>query len=145
MRKEQAVPKKQKKQSSLMSDLKQYRYLKSEYEIVEKSRMEVIGQIQEEKDEERGNLLRIREVKLSELETMVLRKINQIETFIASIEDSQMRVIVRLRMIEGYSWVQIAHKIKGNTEDSVKKAFYRYIKQMDEEQRRLLREIEKMG
>ncbi len=144
MKKEQAVQQKQKNQSSLMSDLNQYRYLKNEYEIVKRSHMEVVGQIQKEKNEERGNLLRIREVMLKDLETKILKKINIIERFIASIDDSQIRRIVRLRMIDGCNWVQIAHKMKGNTEDSVKKAFYRYMKRIDEKQRRMLREIEEM-
>lgn len=144
MKKEQAVQQKQKNQSSLMSDLNQYRYLKNEYEIVKRSHMEVVGQMQKEKNEERGNLLRIREVMLKDLETKILKKINIIERFIASIDDSQIRIIVRLRMIDGCNWVQIAHKMKGNTEDSVKKAFYRYMKRIDEEQRKMLREIEEM-
>lgn len=144
MKKEQAVQQKQENQSSLMSDLNQYRYLKNEYEIVKRSHMEVVGQMQKEKNEERGNLLRIREVMLKDLETKILKKINIIERFIASIDDSQIRRIVRLRMIDGCNWVQIAHKMKGNTEDSVKKAFYRYMKRIDEKQRRMLREIEEM-
>lgn len=54
------------------------------------------------------------------------RRINQ---YIAAIEDSYIRQIIALRFIDGLTWFQVAQRIGGNnTEDSVKKAFYRFVK-----------------
>ena len=54
--------------------------------------------------------------------------INQIEEFIAGLKDSRMRRIINLRFIQNLSWNKVADKIGGgNTEDSVKKMFYRFM------------------
>ena len=54
--------------------------------------------------------------------------INEIEAYIFGIEDSHMRRIASFRVIDGLSWSQVAVKIGGgNTDESVKKAFYRYL------------------
>lgn len=53
----------------------------------------------------------------------------RLETFIATIDDSQLRQLFTLRFINGLNWVQIAHLIGGgNTEEGVKKKVYRYLK-----------------
>lgn len=58
----------------------------------------------------------------------LLQVTNDTMDFIESIEDSRMRMIVTYRFIENYSWNQVADAIGGgNTEDSVKKAFYRFM------------------
>ena len=55
-------------------------------------------------------------------------ELNRLNRYIASIQDSQTRMILSLRYINGLSWLQIAFSIGGNnTEDSVKKTAYRYI------------------
>ena len=72
-------------------------------------------------------LLYARKATLSELETELLETLNDVEIFIASIKDSHIRRIVNLRVIDGLSWNEVARKIGGNTEDSVKKAFYRFM------------------
>ena len=72
-------------------------------------------------------LLYARKATLSELETELLETLNEVEEFIASISDSHIRRIVNLRVIDGLSWNEVARKIGGNTEDSVKKAFYRFM------------------
>lgn len=72
-------------------------------------------------------LLYARKATLSELEMELLETLNEVEEFIASISDSHIRRIVNLRVIDGLSWNEVARKIGGNTEDSVKKAFYRFM------------------
>ena len=72
-------------------------------------------------------LLYARKATLSELEMELLETLNDVEKFIASISDSHIRRIVNLRVIDGLSWNEVARKIGGNTEDSVKKAFYRFM------------------
>ena len=72
-------------------------------------------------------LLYARKATLSELEMELLETLNRVEEFIASISDSHIRRIVKLRVIDGLSWNEVARKIGGNTEDSVKKAFYRFM------------------
>ena len=49
--------------------------------------------------------------------------------YIEGINDSLVRQIIALRFIDGLKWRQVAEHVGGNnTEDSVKKACYRYIK-----------------
>ena len=72
-------------------------------------------------------LLYARKTILCELETEILETINKIEAFISEIDDSHMRRIVHLRFVEGLSWSEVARRIGGNTEDSVKKTFYRFL------------------
>lgn len=61
------------------------------------------------------------------IQSMVERR--RIERYIADIPDSLTRQIFTLRFVDGLSWLQVANKIGGdNTEDSVKKTCYRYIK-----------------
>ena len=60
--------------------------------------------------------------------TELLELQNNVEEYIDSINDSRMRRIVRMRFIDKLTWNQVACRIGGgNTEDSVKKAFYRFI------------------
>lgn len=72
-------------------------------------------------------LLFTRKATLTELEMELLETLNTVEEFIASITDSHIRRIVNLRVVEGLSWQKVADRIGGNTEDSVKKAFYRFM------------------
>ena len=59
----------------------------------------------------------------------MLQKTNDVEEFIASIEDSRVRRIINLRFVEGLSWNQVADKIGGgNTDDSVRKVYERFMK-----------------
>lgn len=56
-------------------------------------------------------------------------ELNRLNRYISCIEDSQSRAILSLRYINGLSWRQIAFSLGGgNTEDGVKKAAYRYLK-----------------
>lgn len=72
-------------------------------------------------------LMMSRKIALSELEVQLLETLNEVEEFIAGIKDSHIRRIINLRVIDGLSWGEVAAKIGGNTEDSVKKAFYRFM------------------
>lgn len=58
---------------------------------------------------------------------------NRLCRYIAGVNDSMMRQILTQRFVSGKSWRQVAQAIGGgNTEDSVKKAFYRYLKSCPE-------------
>ena len=50
-----------------------------------------------------------------------------VTAYIGSVPDSLVRQILTLRFVDGLSWTAVAHRIGGgNTEGSVKKAFYRF-------------------
>lgn len=72
-------------------------------------------------------LLYARKATLSELEMELLETLNEVEEFIASVKDSHIRRIISLRVIDGLSWNEVARKIGGNTEDSVRKTFDRFM------------------
>lgn len=72
-------------------------------------------------------LIYSRKATLCALEMEIMETINQIESFIATVEDSHMRRIIHLRFVDGLSWGDVAKRIGGNTEDSVKKMFYRFL------------------
>ena len=74
------------------------------------------------------SLLYARKTILANLEFELLETLNQVEEFITSIEDSRMRRIVTLRFVDNLSWGKVADRIGGgNTEDSIKKSFYRFM------------------
>ena len=65
-------------------------------------------------------------VKLMEAETELLELLNDVEEYIESLEDSHLRLIIRLRVIDELTWRQVAQRLGGgNTEDGVRKAFDR--------------------
>lgn len=73
-------------------------------------------------------LLYARKATLSELEMELLETLNDVEAFIASVKDSHMRRIISLRVVDGLSWNEVADHIGGgNTEDSTRKAFNRFM------------------
>lgn len=73
-------------------------------------------------------LLNSRKSTLELLEFDLLQKTNEVEEFIASIDDSRMRRIINLRFIENLSWNRVADCIGGgNTEGSIKMAFQRFM------------------
>ena len=51
----------------------------------------------------------------------------ELQAFIASIDDSQIRLIFTLRYIEDLSWHQVAWRLGGNTSDSVRMTHNRYL------------------
>lgn len=56
-----------------------------------------------------------------------LRKRLKLERYIASVDDSLIRMAMTLRFLEGLTWRAVALRIGGNTEESIKKQVYRYI------------------
>ena len=75
-------------------------------------------------------LLYSRKTTLEILENELLEKTNEVEEFIANIKDSRIRRIINLRFLENQSWNKVADQIGGNnTEDSVRKAFDRFMKE----------------
>ena len=61
-------------------------------------------------------------------EAAVARSEETVAAFISTIEDSQTRMIFRLRVIHGMSWKEVAAAVGGrNSENGVKNVFYRYI------------------
>jgi len=74
-------------------------------------------------------LLSQRTALLTTLDYEISEKVNEVEIYIASIEDSFMRRLVSFRVVDGLKWEEVAVKMGGNnTEDSVKKAFYRFVR-----------------
>lgn len=72
-------------------------------------------------------LLKERKEMLEILELELLRQTNSVEKFLRNVKDSHIRRIIRLRVIDGMEWNEVADEMGGgNTSDSVKKAFYRY-------------------
>ena len=58
----------------------------------------------------------------------------RLERYIATVPDSLTRMILTFRFVNGLPWAQVAHSIGGgNTEDSVKKCCYRYLRATEEE------------
>ncbi|MDL2324283.1 hypothetical protein LJC61_03925 [Ruminococcaceae bacterium OttesenSCG-928-A16] len=60
---------------------------------------------------------------------LCLAEYTRLHRFISTVEDSQMRMILTLRHINGLNWRQISfHVGGGNTEDGVKMAYHRFLK-----------------
>lgn len=58
---------------------------------------------------------------------------NRLERYINDIDDSRLRMIFKLRFVNGLQWPQVAAHIGGsNTEKSVSKACYRYLEKHPE-------------
>lgn len=74
-------------------------------------------------------LLRVRQANLQELEERITEDLIAIEYFIASIQDSHIRRIISMRAVDGLTWNEVADRMGGgNSEDSVRMAFNRYMK-----------------
>lgn len=73
---------------------------------------------------------------IADLERKIRKKVyelqrlkNKIAEYILGIEDSQTRLIFHLRVYDLMTWNAIADRIGGmNSEDTVKKRYYRYLK-----------------
>lgn len=72
-------------------------------------------------------LLYVRKATLTELEMELLETLNEVEEFITNISDSHIRRIISLRVVDGLSWNEVANRIGGNTEDSVRMTFNRFM------------------
>lgn len=64
-----------------------------------------------------------------------LRERIRLERYIASVDDSLVRMAMTLRFLEGMHWRAVAVRIGGgNTEEGVKKMVYRYLARKEKEQ-----------
>lgn len=74
-------------------------------------------------------LLLTRQAIQNSLKSEIEQSINEVQEFIAHIEDSRDRRIVTMRVIDRMSWRQIARNLGGpNTEDAARMAFERILK-----------------
>lgn len=79
--------------------------------------------------QDKKNMLNVRKRTLDKQETKLLQMVSDIEEFLNGIEDSFIRRIINLRVIEQLSWNKVADKMGGyNTEDSVRMTFERFLK-----------------
>lgn len=73
-------------------------------------------------------LLLLRKSNLECLEEKLLQDVIDIESYIATIPDSHIRRIARMRAVDGLSWRETAAKMgHGYSEDSVRMALNRYL------------------
>lgn len=65
---------------------------------------------------------------VAQRQAAVARSEEAVAAYISTIQDSQTRIIFRLRFIRGMTWKEVASAVGGrNTEAGVKAACYRYI------------------
>lgn len=75
-------------------------------------------------------LLYSRKAILASLEMELLETLNQVEEFLASVEDSRMRRIINFRFIDKLSWIQVAKRLDSySTADGVRMEFNRFMEQ----------------
>lgn len=73
-------------------------------------------------------LIKQRKDLLHVLEFEIVAQTTDVEEFISGINDSFMRRLISLRVLNDLTWGQVAAKMGGNnTEDSVRMAFNRYL------------------
>lgn len=66
--------------------------------------------------------------KLEERYERLLHTTNDLLDFIDSIDDSHIRMIITYRIVENYSWKEVADAMSGgNTEDGVRMTFNRFM------------------
>ena len=81
-------------------------------------------------------LLLTRQAIQNSLKSEIEQSINEVQEFIAHIEDSRDRRIVTMRVIDRMSWRQIARNLGGpNTEDAARMAFERILKRENSKKR----------
>lgn len=72
-------------------------------------------------------LLAIRRAQLRDTQMKIAEKIIEVQGFIDSIDNSYMRRIITMRVIDRKTWVQIAMSVGGgNTPDSVRMSYNRF-------------------
>lgn len=82
--------------------------------------------------QKRTYLMRRKEV-LKRLEKQIKEKVDEIEVFINSVTNSRIRLIIRLRYINGLQWEEVARQMGGgNTEDTCRKMLDRYLEKESE-------------
>ena len=123
-------------------ELEQYRSLKREVEILEKELHKITNQSPysmtfngmprsgkiADKTGEIAALVADIEVMLKDRKYKCLYLRKKIERFVDSIEDSETRIIVRLRAIDNLSWQDIAIKLGKSDRAYPKRRYYRVVK-----------------
>lgn len=74
----------------------------------------------------RRSLLRTRKEHLEHLERQILEKVNVVEEFIRGIDDSRVRLIVRMRYVEGKTWDDVSARMGYVTRAGAKLVFDRF-------------------
>lgn len=73
-------------------------------------------------------ILQNKMMKLERLESEIGQMIIDVDNFIYTIPDSNVRQIARFRFVDGFSWKEVAQRMGGgNTEDGVRMMFNRYM------------------
>lgn len=63
-----------------------------------------------------------------EFETKLSEAVSEVESYIRGIDDSYIRRIINLRVVENLTWEMVAARIGGgNSEETVKKHFWRFV------------------
>lgn len=70
------------------------------------------------------------EKSLMNFEQILLEKQTEIESFIQNIEDSQTRLIFRMRYMDNLSWLQIMHKLNYTSESTARSIHDRYLEKI---------------
>lgn len=126
-----------------LQDLKDLRYIQGEITALAEREREIVHRmtyaasppaaVRVKGDDGRTGKERYRDALEQVQESLCRRRLALAEkeaavtAYIGSIPDSLLRQILTLRFVDGLSWTAVAHKIGGgNTEESVKKAFYRF-------------------
>lgn len=87
--------------------------------------------IAQQKLDEQQELNRKRVQKMNRFKKKLENIVVEVEEYIQSIDDSEVRRIVRMRYVENLSWVRIAiYMGKGYTEDSCRIKIERYLKRL---------------
>lgn len=74
-------------------------------------------------------LLMSRKLRLEALKEKLDLKLDEVEQYIDTIEDSRKRLILKLRYVDGLQWREVAKKLgPGNNEDSVRIEIDRFLK-----------------
>lgn len=73
-------------------------------------------------------LLMSRKIRLEALKEKLDLKLDEVEQYIDTIEDSRKRLILKLRYVDGLQWREVAKKLgPGNNEDSVRIEITRFL------------------
>jgi DNA repair exonuclease SbcCD ATPase subunit len=89
---------------------------------------DIRGITYEDYTQKKTELLR-RKLRLEHLRDELGGKLEEVEQYIDSIEDSRKRLILRYKYVDGLSWRQTARKLgTGCTEDSVRMEIARFLK-----------------
>lgn len=126
-----------------LQDLKELRYMQGEIAALREREREIVHRMiyaasvpaaaRVKGDDGRTGEERYRDALEQVQESLCRRRLALAEkeaavtAYIGSVPDSLLRQILAFRFVGGLSWTAVANKIGGgNTEESVKKAFYRF-------------------